>query len=74
MFVEITLVKTKLLDVQETSEVVLDSDINQYIDSLPKENLRYVKSYSWDKITGELRPIVYSMNNQTSTIEVLKRY
>ncbi len=72
---EITLVKTKLLDVQEISEVVLDSDINQYIDSLPKEDsLRYVKSYSWDKTTGELRPIIYSINYQTTDIKVLKRY
>ena len=71
----ITLVKTKLLDIQEISEVVLDSDINQYIDSLPKENsLRYVKSYSWNKITGELRPIIYSVNYETTEFEVLKRY
>ena len=39
-----------------------------------EDSLRYVKSYSWNKITGELRPIIYSVNYETTDIKVVKRY
>jgi hypothetical protein len=69
----ITLVKTKLLDVQETSEVILDSEILTYINSLPEKN-NYVASYAWNEKTGELRPVVYTIDPETLNIEVLKYF
>ena len=72
---DITSVKSKLLSIEETGEIVLKSKIDQYVDSLPKENnIKYRKVYFLDKASGKIRPTVISVNLKTTEFKVLKQF